>query len=719
MLDVAAVVGVLALLSLVVGLPAAFAVRERSEGWTALVIDGLLYGFALGSLAVVLWAWIGVPGVVIAALVIAALVVVAVRRRAGLPLRPRLVRADLILAALWIVLLVVAMVLRFHNVNFLMWTGDMGAYVNWSNEFVRTGEFHASWPPLFPAFLSVATALFGPAATTAGVPLTGLLLILALARVLSRFGVERWITFGISVLVVFSVHATWYSSFPSSESLNAPLVLVWLGTLLGLMRSTGLQFATYASLSFASMLALGMLRSTGPALLIPVAIVAIFAFIIPQWRKYATALTTTVVAGAAAGIIVYWYGITQIYKYFVEMQITSLVPGVVSSALKRLGLFAPTIVTALVLVLGVAVIAVVAWWANRRWPQAVEVSEAADTRGARIARRFAFIVGGLLIVGVALDGVVRAEVFAILFRLGPWLPILAFAAFFLPRIVKVPSERLVIMLVLGLTSGMFIALHTVRLKIFRDHSFFIYWDRYVVSEIYPALLVVLGLGASTAWALWLAPRYRAWRENGAERTPTRRRLVAAAPALIAGALVLAITLPSAPLLAKVTSDTYMAGNYEFQQRVAGLVPSTDDAIYWSSTTGDQLDDFFFPNTWMAFAVPLRRTQGYEVLNARQGANNFRPDDVATADALVALAACRPDKTLIVLETDAGGENLEARLAEQLDPGTYEISHLGREVSSISLLAQPPTAGWTRARIAVDGWRVDLTAAQTSSISCDN
>ena len=243
----------LAVIFVVGGIPFAWAVRRRTEGWIALVIDSALFGAVAVTLAITAWTWLGVGGIVVTALLYLAAIAWLVVTKPGLPARPaRLSPASWGLVAAWVALFALAIALRWHDVNFLPWVGDMGAYVNWANEFVRTGELNAGWPPVFPVFLSICSFLFGSAGTTSGMAISGILLLAVIARILGQLGVNRWIVFGVVGALAVNVHAIWFATFPGSESLNAPFFIAWLSVFVTVLRTEGRDRVAPLAVAFSS-----------------------------------------------------------------------------------------------------------------------------------------------------------------------------------------------------------------------------------------------------------------------------------------------------------------------------------------------------------------------------------------------------------------------------------------------------------------------------------
>jgi hypothetical protein len=172
------------------------------------------------------------------------------------------------------------------------------------------------------------------------------------------------------------------------------------------------------------------------------------------------------------------------------------------------------------------------------------------------------------------------------------------------------------------------------------------------------------------------------------------------PAALVFVAVCATAIPSIPSLSLMSRDTYMSGAYSFTQRLYSHV-SADEGLMWGATSPDAAPGFFFPNTWMAFAVPLERTFGCTFLNVSQKSSNFAPDDVISDQELQnALAA---SGKVLVFETQTGqGMPLEARV----DPTVLKVTKVTEETSDISLLEQhPQLADWTHAHIDIVIWSV--------------
>jgi len=686
-IEVALAVIVTGVLFLVVGIPFASALRAADESWIAYATDSAAYGVVFLTLALTAWNTLGVTGLVLAVLVMAAAVVFAVRRRPGFPRRGR-VRPRRSLVIVWIIVIVVAIAFRLHDSTFLPWVGDMGAYVNWANEFVRTGHLTASWPPVFSVFLSVGRAVLGIPGTTEGIAFCGFLFIAVVARLLTKLKLNPWIVVAIGAAMAVNVHAIWYSYFPSSESLNAPLFVVWL-TLFVTMLTTGRRMLVpFAAMSFLVMLDLCLLRASGSFLLVPLVALALVITIVPalrRWAPRAWLFTLATLAGAEVGI---WYGITVIPNYFVVTQVKQQLPATLYFLLRDNGLLSPGIrlVAALVLVLAVGFAAL--YWSVRAGRKQFE--------GGLRAFGIISLIGAIAyVISFVLFAAVGSNIWFILLRMGLWLVVMTVVALVLVWRTPRPGPQSALLLLAAGTALFLMAFQTHRLGSNRPHSFFMYWDRYLVSEVLPALIVSAALGGAALLELVSAR----WGSAITARLE-RYRAGTAAPAIavvVAGAIIAAVNFP---ILTREASDTYMAGAQDFTLKLASFTKPSDDLL-WAGTSTKPAPGFFFPNEWMAFAVPMVRSLGYTYLNVRQGHNDFRPDDVVSAGELT--KDVEAHGTVYVYEAQKKtGDPLDVRLGNS----GLDITRVGEATSDISLLSQRPTLqDWTHAHIRVIVWKV--------------
>ncbi|WP_214468394.1 hypothetical protein [Microbacterium flavescens] len=667
----------------IVGLPVALRLRRDGEGWARVAADALPLGIVLATLTGTAGVWLGWPAVVVCMIGWVSLVVLAVLRlrHGDAPVRPTRPRR------IWFAILVVvtavgAVVLRLHEVEFVPWVGDMGAYVNWANEFVRSGLFTANWPPLFPLLLTGSAAVFGTAHTTAIVAVCGFALLTSVAVLLSRLGVPSGFVLAAVAVLAIHPHVIWYATFPSSEALNAPLFVVWAGLVHATLAVPRRILPATLGAQLLVITALSLLRGSGVFFIVPIVTLLVATLAVPDWRaaRRRTAATAAVtVLGAGVG---YWYGIAKIPGYFVDMQVANLVPGPLVNMLQTFGLLdmGPAAVAAILL--PVILLSTVAW----RLP---------DTRAVRLTRAPASLgisAGIVILLATVACLAAGALTGGILVRIGLGFVIAAAVTFaLLPRARRGASFDLLLML-FAVSIVMFLALHTVRLGPDRGHSFYIYWDRYLVSEVLPALIIVSALGAAALWPL------------------LRSRALKATSAAVAGAAIVGM---SAGPVALQSSGTEMAGAYDFTGRLAAWAEPGDTAM-WSSTDGAGVVGWGFPNTWMSFAVPLRRTFGIDVINGGQGRPNFSNDEVLDEELVSDYLACRPGvNEVLVYELSGTGPTIGQRLDE---PG-WSTEKLGFERGVVTVLHQPASQGWLPIGFDVTVWRVTAPVDASETDEC--
>ncbi|MCG7286820.1 hypothetical protein MHY85_12655 [Cellulomonas sp. ACRRI] len=682
-------------LMLLCGLPFALALRRPRDGWVAAGVDALLLGVVALPLAVTLWAWWGVAGAVLPAAAWCAAAVAVLRRgRAGLPPAPaRPGRDGAARGVLWCGVLVAAALLRLRQVEFVPWVGDMGAYVNWANELVRTGALEATWPPLLPAYLAVGGALLGTAHTTAGMALVGLVLVLALARLAQQVGVGPWAVLAAGAVVAVHGHAVWFATFPASESLAAPFLVVWLLTVhRALTAPTRAARWPHVLAGGVVVVALCLLRANGPLLLVPVLAVLVAVLAVPAWRRFAGAwsgVSAAAVAGSAAG---YWYGVAVIPAYYVDMQLPLFLPARALAVLGGLGVLDGTARTAGLLLAVVAVVCAALPALGARVARRAAASPVPPSRRSETAVLLAAAVAlaGLLAVLAVQDG----DVWRIAGRLGVWLCAAGVLGAATARWLPDEAARPVLLVAVA-TVLLYLVLQDARLGEPREHAFYLYWDRYLVSEVLPCL-VLLGAVAlhqgSRAVAAGLR-RLRVGRPAGAVAAP------------VAVAATVAVVVWAAPGLRHANGDAFLRGARAFAEDLADVALAQGAPVVWAAAGDDEIADYFFPNTWMAFAVPLAVTWGLDVADLDVG--DFEPDVPAGEGRLRRVATCADGDELTVLEVDRGGPGL----AERLDGSDIAVTHLGRVRGSWRVLPQRHEPDeWRTVAFEVDAWRATVPAA---------
>jgi hypothetical protein len=698
---------VLGAVLLLCGMPFALLLRRARDGWVATAVDAAVLGLVALPLGVTLWTWWGAVGAVVAvagwSAALVAVVVPALRHgTAGLPARPaRPDGAAAVRGALWVAVLGGAGFLRLREVNFLPWVGDMGGYVNWANELARTGTLDATWPPLFSNYLVVGTVLFGPAHTTVGMAAVGLVLVLAIARLLHQLGVGPWVVLAAGAVVATQVHAVWFGTFPVSESLAAPFLVAWLLTVHRALQGPGRVRHVVAG--GVVVLALCLLRANGPLLLVPVLLVLVAVVVVRAWRPFAATWAWVTAAFVAAAGVGYWYGISVISHYYVRTQLPMFLPDRVLVPLRRLGLFDATWQNAGVL-LGLTVVGCALVVAAGVAVSRLDRRRAAPDRSlgeTAVLVVAAAGLGALVVRFAAEDG----DVWRIVERMGAWLLVGAVVGAVAGRWLPDPAARPVV-LVLVATVVLYLVFQDSRLGPPREHAYYLYWDRYLFSEVFPAVVVLSAVG--------LHQLLRA-ADAGlvAAQVPDRPRAALAAP-LALGAAV-AVGAWSAPRVEHANAEVFLRGAYELTEDLADVALEEDAPVLWSTAGGGPIDNYFFPNTWMALAKPLVFTFGLDVLNLDRP-DDFASDQMVSADQVRRAAACTDSDRVTVLEVMNGDLPLDVRLHGSDLPVTA-VAVVG---GSMQVLAQTdPPADWGAVHLEVTAWRVDVPVElRTANAVCD-
>jgi len=713
--DVIVVSGSVLVVATLLGLPLAFLVRTGG-GRVALLADALLLGVPALALAPALVDWFGWPALVLILVGVATAAVAAGCRlrsnaaRAGAgdttpeqvraPWWTRLARlraADWALASAWAIVAGVAVTLRLRETNFVLWIGDMGAYVNWANEFARTGTLDTGWPPLFPAYLSLASAVFGPGAVTAGVPALGIVLLVALARLLHELHAPAWLVVAGVGAAAVNPHAVWYSTFPASESMAGGLLLTW-----GLFVHRAVRDRAPAPAVAAAGIAVAMCLLRGNAMVYAAVagVVALLSLVVPAWRRAARPWAWAT-GGAAAGVAAaHWYGVGQIRVYYVDLQLPEFVPSRAMDLLDRLGLLDPGIGTALLMVAGPILLGVVL------------------TALARLAERHAppetdrrtgvlpwLALGGLSLVAAVLVLVAARggyDVWDILNRTG-----VVYAAGFVAGIAVAPLLRdradQTLLLTLGAVAVIFLAVQIPRLGGSRVHLFHLYWDRYLVSEVIPVALVItfVGLGVVATGATRML----------ASRRPTARIAPWVTPV---GSVTVAVAIAIAawPAVRLATGGEFMRGAEALVEDLAE-VADEDTPVYWSADGDGTIDDWHYSNTWTAFALPLEWTYGRELVNTHRP-SGADPDEVLTAAEAIEQTACAYDGRLTVFEAARGGRPLDERLAGS----GLNVEHVANVAGTVEMLSQGVGTGWYEVDFEITAWLVQAPADASSTCSRD-
>jgi hypothetical protein len=681
-----------ALVSLAVGLPWALALRRTRDDVVDLVTDAVLVGIVLTVSGLTLYSWLGWAGLILSVVVELAVVAWMLRRRRLLVWPPMPVRRDVVFIVVLAVVLAVALVLRRHTIDFITYTGDMGAYVNWANQFLRTGGLHASWPPFYPMFLVFGGLLTGAKGVTAIVAVTGLLLILGLVRILRILGVNPWVALVVGGVVAVHPQSIWFSQIPLSESLNAPLIVLWLTSVAATLTSDKLGRWSWAFVGGVSILALSLLRGTAPILVAPLVLIAIVALVAPRWRHLAPRLWLLVATNGAGSAIGFWYGVERIPSYYVTTQIRQLLPGGLYSRLVDVGVLKVGAVSAITAILVIVVLAVV-YWLVRRFTTASDDAETvageavADRLTVGIGVRVIEVLGAALILIAVVDSDLRhSEVWNSLHREAFLLVIVAIIAPALLAVTRHGRVEASIAIMSSVIAAVFIQLQTGRLQGTKTHSTFLYWDRYLYSEFFPVMMILVGVLFGIAYRL-LRVRLDPATFAFASRRPgaSQVALTGLAIAVVAYVLVKAVL----PVSSYIQQNTLLLGAGAIETKLQYEMADVDKPFLWGGSTEGSVPGTGFPNTWMAFATPLAISYGREYANSQQGEakGDFSPDPVLTERDVDTAMACTRSSSVYVVESETTGPSFATRMAGT-DLRVERLATIKQDVVQLSQLVTP-------------------------------
>lgn len=698
-----------AALTLALGLPLALGRRSSRGSLSTLVFDAMLLGTAVLISGLTMFTWLGWVGAVLFTVALAALIVLS-WRQAG-PIRAEALRprwswysgcVGLMLAA--------GMVLRLRTVDAVQWTGDMGNYVNAANRFSQTGLFELGFPPGFGVYLAVPAQLLGVGATTASVPFLGFLLLGSLLRLMSQLRLEplaRLVGLG---LATFSIVSIWFSSFPVSESLQAPLTVAMISMAMSTLVEAPSDRPPIGELgSFVvATLALGLTRGTGLLLLVPL-FALLVACIHPAWRSMGGRAAQLAAAGTLGLGVSYLYGVDRIAPYFVDAQIEARLPTGLMDLLDGLSLFEPSLQ---LLAVGVVVLVGLLSFGVLldRWAARSPATPLIDQRSGTWPLPLTAVLAIGLVTALAAEG--DGEIFAQVERLGLVLLVGALLAFVVPGAVR--GVRGPAVLMSGLVALTVIAIQTSRFEGALPHVFFLYWDRYLFSEVLPLLVVLSAttVGAALSWAARNLEQAVAHHDGSVKVWRVVRLSVEV------GAVALLIAFVSSQFRGIVLTQRQDSfdGVTEFYEELVELLPDRERLILWTGPGAGPDRWPVFPNSWHAFGKPLQASYGRQVLNFPRGSEPFAPDPVLDTAQTLALLGCLPDARAYVVEFSS---THPADLDERLSNSPITVDELGSAHAEVPLLRQLGTREWETMVMDAHVWQVRADPAEVTTCPKDD
>jgi hypothetical protein len=560
----------------VTGAPIAQALaRRRRLEWTQFVFEAC----SIGLLAQVAIAVVAMRSghFTRLTLVCATLLVVGAGLAAG---GWRIVRDPPTFDARWLlgvaVLVVAALALRTHVSYFLFQTGDMGEYVNQANLVARGFELLQSFPHGFTMFLAGTNLLLGRAHTVAGLPALGVLLLLGTVSVARALGLRTVAALVAGAIVVVLPVTVWFSTFPVSEVLYASLLMPAVYFLVCARREQSRAYGILSGLLLGMLL---MVRGTA-LLFVPIVIAVVFVSAAGDDDAEYRVQRAFTIAALCALFVAYAYEIRYVSRYFVLIQLHEFVPNLVYRAARKMHLLQWS--WELVVVAAVGIVAVVV---SAQLLRALVVDRLRPHVIGFFQVCAAVVVAGGLVVCIAIrsGGLVDA-----LARWGPAALLLVGAGMVL--VVARPTRYLdgttTVFVLLGIV--VYAILYAARIPTPRTAPYYLYWDRYLFSEVLPLALVLLAIGLHAI----------------AELYSVRIRTIAIAFAV----LIVLLLGPALTATRKIERYTFFGNAYGTFARLDKLTLA--NGVAWPvvySGLQTMPPGWFSPETYRAFAMPLSQT----------------------------------------------------------------------------------------------------------------
>jgi len=655
---------------LLVGVPVALSLPGPAREWTGLAFEAIVIGVVVEMFVAIVLLHAGHYSpwtALIATLLIVGAATIAIRWFGGPAAELSSLRGldAALIGAGALVFVVVALHIRHAPSYFIFQTGDMGGYVNTANILRRSGGPYGTQPQGFTLFLRETNLVLGRANTVAGLPALGAALLLGAVAFARALRLHIVAAIGIALILLVHPVAVWFSLFPVSEALFAVLLLALFYFVLQTRATASTAYAVMAGLVVGALL---LVRGEA-VLLAPILTLLLLASTAVDDEPTARVQFQFTIVALVALVAAYAYDVTYAHIYF-RGQLRHLMPHFASHFAERAKLehFSPALVVAGVLAL--ALVLGLAWLVHRyarprlagrpllfwRWAYAAVVVIA-------LLALLTFHLDGLtdtwsrwgavLLVIVAIGGI------GVVARPGRYLD--AACGFLLLMII-----------------GVFVVLFARRVPHPKVQTYYLYFDRYLFSEVLPAALPLAAIGiqmivdACTRFA------------------PARVAKVAIAAIVV---LIVVGLVPQVHETERVTKYRLLGHSYDALHRIDQLTRTdgTGAVVYSGSRTKPK--QWFYPNTYRAFALPLRQSFDRDVFGIPNEA--LGKDDVYT-----------PATALAVLWANhlTSGYLVKLRGARPHLPDDEHTKWLGKVDYTCPLLGErthKPAAPWTLAHLRFD------------------
>jgi hypothetical protein len=574
------------------GAPVAYCLTRGRSEWVRFTFESLVVGLlaqvAIGVVALRSGHYsLGLLAGMTLALMAAGAIVAG---RRGIRERPAL---DLPLLLIVLGLVAGALLLRRYPSYFAFRVGDMGGYVNGANQIAAGRSGGNFFPPGFTVFLAGTNALLGKARTVSGLPALGVVLLLATISLGKLIGLRTAAVAVVGLIVVIHPITIWFSLFPVSEVLYSVLLI---SALYFMVRARAECSYAYGAVS-GLVIGLMLLVRINAMLLAPMLIVLLLASAAADRDAvYQVQRSLTIVALAALSCA-YAYDIHYVRPYILRQLRGKLIPRFAFRAAKRWDLFDVSIVLIVAVASMFALVLLAAHFV--RAYAAPRVRQPAG----RLWQRSAASVVGIAVVGLALSP--RAGVDDGLARWGPALLVLAAGGIAVlalrpGRYFDGAAGFFVVLVVATYT-----LLFALRLPHPRRAIYYLYWDRYLYSEVLPFALVLVAIALHGLIGVSVDADHR--------RTALRVVAVVALISMVGFAVVPSAvhTRDSGITRQALYGDVY--GKLSSLDRLARI--EGDRPIVYSGARPVPRG-WFFPSTNSAFARPLEESFGRIIVGTK-------------------------------------------------------------------------------------------------------
>jgi hypothetical protein len=484
---------------------------------------------------------------------------------------------------------VVGAALRTKPAYFIYDIGDFGEYVNRGNVLAHGGLFTQWFTQGFSILLALSHVALGEAHEVDVMGFLGLLVMAVALAIATRLGASRLALGVLAVVFAIGVVPVWFSNFPASETAYA---LLALGLVLFLVTAVQARHPGTAVVGGGVFGFFLMLMRGNAVLLFPVLLgvaVVVAPFVAREAYRVVLAFTASGMLGLYAGFV---YDAHFNHPYFIDFQMPQFLPdgvwhrfadvGHLGPALWKGGVFAVAVV--LVLAVGVALNRALGPPRDGRW---IRWARAAVLPAAFAVALLALVTpldaGGLREGLGHYDGAVQA------------LIVVGFLGAFVAFAGRIEDHVRVGIVFLVLVAVAFALLHAYRFDVPRSAAYFLYWDRYLWSDFFPATMILGTVGIGVIQANW-------------RRVRVGRALTSGLVVVVA--LVGLVSLWSAGTVSR--QHRFLGDAYGDLSRLDDLTDGLP-VMYAGIQPTDVPAAIAFPNTFRMFAQPLTETFGRRVV----------------------------------------------------------------------------------------------------------